>query len=282
MKDASIEIFRDSIVKSVFVAGGIMALKHFNNHKKAGDLCILKGNSDDACILVDGGDIHLGKSKVLALSHTHHIETINGEYNVLHFNKEFYCIQDHDHEVNCAGLLFYNHLRLQALELNDVQSIHLNMLFDNLLKEFSTLDRLSGEMFRSMVKQIIILLTRQVKYKYQYADSVVPNNDLLRQFNVLVEEHFKKEHTVSFYASELFKAPKTLSNSFKKLNTSPLQIIHDRIVLEAKRLLMYSERSLKEVAFELGFSDPSNLGRIFKKLEGVSMSEFKTHFLNKG
>ena len=99
--------------------------------------------------------------------------------------------------------------------------------------------------------------------------------DLLRSFNLLVEEHFKSEHSVAFYADKLHKSPKTLSNSFAKLSRSPLQIIHQRIILEAKRLLTYSNKSAKEIAFEVGFEDASHLSRLFKKHTNLSPSEFK-------
>ena len=100
-------------------------------------------------------------------------------------------------------------------------------------------------------------------------------SDLLRQFNMLVEEHFKTEHSVRFYAEKLFKSPKTLANSFAKYQRTPLQIIHDRVILEAKRLLTYTDMSTKEIAYQLGFEDPSHLSKLFKKITGTPPSAFK-------
>lgn len=73
----------------------------------------------------------------------------------------------------------------------------------------------------------------------------------------------------------MFKSPKTLSNNFAKFEKSPLQIIHDRIILEAKRLLIYTEKTAKEIAYEIGFEDASHLSRMFKKHTSFSPSEFK-------
>ena len=65
------------------------------------------------------------------------------------------------------------------------------------------------------------------------------------------------------------------SNSFAKYGKSPLQIIHDRIVLETKRQLLYTDRSSKEIAYDIGFDDASHLSRLFKKQTSMSPSEFK-------
>lgn len=78
------------------------------------------------------------------------------------------------------------------------------------------------------------------------------------------------------YANLLNKSPKTLSNLFKKYgNKSPLQIIQDKKVLEARRLLYYTDKSVKEIAYEIGFEDIQTFSRFFKKIEGVSPSNFK-------
>ena len=79
-------------------------------------------------------------------------------------------------------------------------------------------------------------------------------NDIVREFNYLVESHFKEKHTVADYADLLFKSPKTISNVFKKMGVkSPLQYIQERIHLEARRMLWYTSKDVSEIAYELGF-----------------------------
>jgi len=58
---------------------------------------------------------------------------------------------------------------------------------------------------------------------------------------------------------------------------SPVQIIHDRIGLEAKRLLIYTDKSAKEITYELGFEELPHFSRFFKNLFGVQPSAFKAH-----
>jgi AraC family transcriptional activator of pobA len=86
---------------------------------------------------------------------------------------------------------------------------------------------------------------------------------------------------VSDYANLLNKSPKTLSNLFAKYNNkSPLQLINNRITLEAKKLLLLSEKSSKEIAYSLGFNDASHFSKFFKNQTGASPIHFKKNTLN--
>lgn len=74
----------------------------------------------------------------------------------------------------------------------------------------------------------------------------------------------------------LHKSPKTLSNIFSTCKLpSPLRVIHERIEAEAKRLLLYSTKSSKEIADLLGFEDQSSFSRFFKNMTGQSTVQFR-------
>ena len=78
--------------------------------------------------------------------------------------------------------------------------------------------------------------------------------------------HFRNKHSVADYAVLLQKSPKTLSNVFSKYNAkTPLKVISERICLEAQRLLFFSNKSISEIGFELGFTDVSHFSKFFKK-----------------
>ena len=79
-----------------------------------------------------------------------------------------------------------------------------------------------------------------------------------------------------YYANLLHKSPKTLSIIFSICKLpSPLRIIHERIETEAKRLLLYSTKSSKEIAILLGFEDQSSFSRFFKNMTGQSTVQFR-------
>ena len=96
------------------------------------------------------------------------------------------------------------------------------------------------------------------------------------EYNFLVETHFRTQHQVKFYADQLFKSPKTLSNLFGLYNhKTPLFIIQDRVIMEAKRMMFYTDKTAKEIAYELGFDDAGTFGKFFKRHTGVSASDFR-------
>ncbi|MDR3713504.1 MAG: helix-turn-helix domain-containing protein [Puia sp.] len=192
------------------------------------------------------------------------------------FNREFYCIIDHDSEVSCVGFLFNstNHL---FVKLDDQAQQKLRLLSDVFIEEFKTSDQIQNEMLLVLLKRLIIYITRLARIGY------VPGGKgqdekfhTIRKFNLLVEAHFKSEHSVSFYAQQLCKSPKTLSNLFALFNQKPpSQIIQDRIVMEAKRLLRYTDQSIKHITFDLGFEDLPYFSNFFKKNTGSSPSDFR-------
>ncbi len=192
------------------------------------------------------------------------------------FNREFYCIIDHDSEVSCVGFLFSSTDHL-FIELDELSRQRLQLLLDVFIQEFNTSDNIQNEMLLVLLKRLIIYVTRLAKAGYM-PNKKIPDEKfhIVRKFNLLVEANFKSEHSVSFYADQLFKSPKTLSNLFAIFNQkTPSQIIQERIMVEAKRLLYYTDRSVKHITFELGFEDLSYFSKFFKKNTGLSPSDFR-------
>lgn len=100
--------------------------------------------------------------------------------------------------------------------------------------------------------------------------------DVVRRFYVLVDQHFREKKQVQDYADMLCRSPKTLSNLFSACGLpSPLRIIHERIGAEARRLLLYTRKSAKEISAILGFEDLAAFSRFFKKMTGESVSEYR-------
>ena len=133
-------------------------------------------------------------------------------------------------------------------------------------------------MLRMLLVRLIIKITRLAKK--QFLGTAIVEEDkfnLIRKFHLLVELHFKRERQVSFYANLLHKSPKTISNYFALYSKkTPLQVIHERVISEAKRLLYYTDKSIKEIADDLGFEDVANFSKFFKNVTSKSPSELKT------
>ena len=93
---------------------------------------------------------------------------------------------------------------------------------------------------------------------------------------------YKTKKQVQDYADMLHKSPKTLSNIFSTCKLpSPLRVIHERVEAEAKRLLLYSSKSAKEIADILGFEDQASFSRFFKNMTGQSAVQFRNEQIGK-
>ena len=212
----------------------------------------------------------------LSPGQTLHIPECTNDYVVLQFNREFYCVQDHDHEVSCNGILFNGVLSTPFLKLDSEEQRSFGVLLEVMKEEFAQKDEVQLEMLRTVLKRFIIKCTRLAKLQFSDSLPTVQEVDLVRTFSALVEKHFRTLHKVSDYANLMNKSPKTLSNVFSALNDkTPLQLIHERIILEAKKMLLYTDKSSKEISFELNFSDPVQFSRLFKNVSGITPVEFK-------
>lgn len=99
---------------------------------------------------------------------------------------------------------------------------------------------------------------------------------LFVRFRMMLEHHYQEIHTVKQYADRLNVSSKTLTNSVAvSAHTTPLRIINDRITLEAKRLLTFSDMKIKEISYALGFEDPSYFVKFFKRSTGQLPLEFR-------
>jgi AraC-like DNA-binding protein len=101
-------------------------------------------------------------------------------------------------------------------------------------------------------------------------------NNIIRDFKSAVEEHYKENHSTTFYANLLNITPDHLNRSIKqKIGKTAKEYIQSRITTEAKRLLYFTDLTNKEIGYQLGFSDPANFSASFKKSTRLSPSNFK-------
>lgn len=233
---------------------------------------------------VDFNHFEVEKPSLFFLTNQHvKIIKAQEQAKLLYYNRDFYCIQIHDKEVACDGLLFHNIFEIPFVELDHEENSVIQHLFQNIEHELKLKDSSAEEMIRTYVKQIIIRATR--KWKKQNLDNEslkIPSNevDIFRDFSRHLEIHFREKHNVSEYAELLHIAPKTLTHKFKSLHLEPPnQLIINRIILEAKRLLVYTEKPVKEIAYNLGYEDPAYFNRLFTNKTGSTPSNFKKNYI---
>lgn len=239
-------------------------------------LTILWFQADANILNIDGKEEVFSKNQIIFLTEFHQIVPKKiGEIRFLRFNRPFYCILDHDSEVGCKGILFFGASQLPVIGLAQVDFEKFDTLWKMFTIEMKSNDNLQIDMLQMMLKRYLILCARLYKSQENYP-AERNESDLVREFNFLVEQHFRYKHSVADYAELLHKSPKTISNVFSKMDSkSPLKYIHERIALEARRMLYYTDKPVKEIAYQLGFEDIQAFSRFFKKQEGVSPSEYK-------
>lgn len=99
---------------------------------------------------------------------------------------------------------------------------------------------------------------------------------LVKTFKEIVEKHFMEWHQVKNYAEALYVSPNYLNEVIKSaLNISAKDYIQNRLVLEAKRMVLFTDKSSKEIGYDLGFEDPSHFSKFFKNNTRQSIMEFK-------
>tara|TARA_E500000318_G_scaffold100049_1_gene102474 strand:+ start:1456 stop:2304 length:849 start_codon:yes stop_codon:yes gene_type:complete len=239
-------------------------------------------NNCPLVIQIDGMDLELLPNQIITVTYLQYVSYSETELplSAILFNREFYCISDHDSEVSCNGILFFGTQDIPIITIPEGQLNKFNLLHDMFIEEFSTPDNIQGDMLQMLLKRMIIMSTRLAKEQLIVKTLGNDHIDTIRKFNFLVDLHYKTKRKVSDYAEMLYKSPKTLSNLFSIYNQkSPQQIILERIALEAKRLINFTDKQNQEIAFELGFNDPAHFSRFFKKMTQMTPSEYRENLL---
>lgn len=229
-------------------------------------------------IHIDDRVVALKPGTISCTTYLHQVQIDNADRSMktLLFNREFYCVHTYDSEVSCNGLLFFGSNISPVLELTTQEVQRLRSLYSVLEEEFGIRDANQEEMLRILLKRFIIRCTRLAKKQILKSHEKQSEIDLVRHFNVLVEEHFRTLKTVGEYAELMHKSPKTIANVFSTYSeNSPLQVIHNRVIMEAKRMLLYTDKTAKEIGYDLGYSDPAQFSKFFKNHTGMTTSAFK-------
>lgn len=192
------------------------------------------------------------------------------------FHADFYCIEYHKQEVACNGLLFNNIYQDPYVQVG--QSVYSELLY-----VFNKLELLhtSEHNYDSAIAKTYLQLLLAISSKEKQMDKtfVLRNevqSDRVSNFQNLLNENFMSNRSVSFYAEHYGLSVDVFSKKITSLfGKPPSKLIKERVILEAKRLLHLSVKSIKEIAVELHYQDEFYFSRFFKKQVGVSPSVFR-------
>ncbi len=166
----------------------------------------------------------------------------------------------------------------QVINLTGHCLTEVTKLFEGLLIELNPVKNHATEMIRTLLLQIFITVTRQIE-PARLKQLSKPGFTTLRNFQKLVNENYIKLKLPSEYAARLYVTPNYLYALCRDLlGKSAGEIIRDRIMLEAKRLLINADISITEIALQLNFQDNSYFTKFFKKYASKTPEEFRKAF----
>lgn len=153
-------------------------------------------------------------------------------------------------------------------------------LFNNIIAEVEKPAALGSDMVKLLMLQVFITTSR-IQGKDENRVKQGYNHTLIRNFQKLIEQHYIDVKLPKDYAELLYITPNHLNAVCKDvLGLAAGEVIRNRTLLEAKRLLTNPKLSISEIAFTLNFSDNSYFTKFFKKIEGITPEEFRKKTLN--
>ncbi|HEY0174890.1 MAG TPA: helix-turn-helix domain-containing protein, partial [Pedobacter sp.] len=161
------------------------------------------------------------------------------------------------------------------LRLNEQDISFIDDVMHKMLAEFSTDNSWRNQMLTSWLRILVIYLSRL--YTEQFSEVNI-NQDycLLKSFQALIGEHYSTLHDVSTYADFLHLTPGYLNDRIKQQSgKTAITHIHDRLVVEAKRRLLHTDLSVKQISYELGFEDAAYFNRFFKRVAGTTPVSYR-------
>ncbi len=197
----------------------------------------------------------------------------------IHFHPDFFCIYKHHKEVSCNGVLYGNIYSPPFVSVDETAAATLAMLCTQIKIEMQNPDLAQYELLVSYLKIFLITAARLKTQQQPEAMAILKDHKepfILQKLKDAIEENFKTKHSPVDYADMLFITPKALAKITKlHFNKTLSSIINERIIIEAKRELYLTNKTVKEIAYELGYDDEYYFSRFFKVNAEVSPQLFR-------
>ena len=149
-------------------------------------------------------------------------------------------------------------------------------MFTRLAAEFDGASPGRTEALRAHVALLAVWLLRRNHDQNAAGAPAALRDTLVQRFRALLEIHLRQHRPLGFYAEALHVTPDHLSRACRGvMGLSALELMHDRMVLEARRLLAYTNAQVGEIAAELGFADPAYFSRFFARRAGGSPQAYR-------
>ena len=257
-------------------ASSVQRLREGNCYK------LIWARERDVHLGMDGYQVIVKKDHVFFCTPLNDLETacsMSGAISLI-FSKEFYCLQDYVKNLSFSKFPFKETNNLPLVELSEGDRQNFDFLFRLFKKEFERTEHFQGEMLMVLLRKLLIMFKRIIAKLGQTKKISNNPSSVIEEFNVLLESHFRDKHKVNDYAAMLHRSPKSISSIIKKsTKKTALSLINERILIEARRLLLLSDKTSEEISYHLGYRDPSHFSKFFKKNVGTSPTHFRKNSL---
>ena len=182
---------------------------------------------------------------------------------IILFEEILFCSDILKNELSTYNVNLSTQLNCTILSVEDFeQSVNAIRIIKGIYEHPSLIKK---EQARFQIKIFLLGLIESVHGLHPILHKETVDKPIYVRFKKLLNEHYKQYRTVQYYAEELAITPKKLNSITKKhCGETAIQAIHNRILIEIKRQLMFSDLSHKEIAFDLGFNSPSALNKFVK------------------
>lgn len=185
---------------------------------------------------------------------------------IIAFSHDFF-VSIEDHQLRELFLPFEN----RGIEIPDQMVDYLKTLFGLILSEYNSYN--NYKLLTQYTSAFLFNLNRLANYRLP---AVVGSDLRMVKVLQLIHEHFRTYKQASFYAKEIGLTPKRINEILReKAGTSITGLINQLLLLEAKRAIFLGFKTIKEIAYELGFRDQSYFARFFRKHTGLSPEQFR-------
>ncbi len=164
-----------------------------------------------------------------------------------------------------------------ALDREAQPSRELMTLFALIATEFADVHRSGRELALQALTRLLFVHLLRYADQNQPAQAIRKDEiGIFHRFNELIEAHYQEHWTLDRYAGKLNISESRLNDICRRLSDLPSKrLVHDRVVQEAKRLLMFTDHSVTEIAYTLGFNDPAYFARFFRRATAMTASEYR-------
>lgn len=216
---------------------------------------------------------------LVSKDHLHYFESFNAscELQSIVFRPNFMFQKDTDLKHLFRFDAGCHHDGIQVIELNRVQQAFLENISSQMKTVYHEWEGKSqGEAFYHLLSLFLVQCDKIQQYNGVGEVPQDEHSKVILTFNELLEAHFRTQFKVEFYADKLGLTLKTLAKIIReRYKVSTKAIIDERRVLEIKRQLRGTMKSVKEIAFDLGFDEPTNMVKYFKKHVGMTPNGFR-------